>query len=88
MSVPADVYQFGAMYGLSIISIFFVCFATSYVYLPVFYGLQLNSTYEYLKLRFNASIRSYCSLLFIFNSILYMSIVVYVPALAYSQGKN
>lgn len=57
------------------------------VYLPVFYKLQLTSSYEYLKLRFDTRIRVMASFLYALANLLYIPVVIYVPALAFSQGK-
>lgn len=53
--------------------------------MPVFYDLQLASSYEYLELRFSKNIRSLASFLYIISLMLYIPIVIYVPALAFSQ---
>lgn len=57
------------------------------IYLPVFYKLQLTSTYEYFKIRFDNNIRLIGSVIFTINTFLYLPIVIYVPALALNQGK-
>lgn len=62
------------------------CLAVAEIYLPVFYKLQLTSSYEYLKLRFDGRIRVMASFIFALAMLLYMPIVIYIPALAFSQG--
>ncbi|KAF7285221.1 hypothetical protein GWI33_011544 [Rhynchophorus ferrugineus] len=57
----------------------------AYAYLPVFYKLQITSSYEYLNLRFNNTVRLLGSILFLTKMLLYIPIVIYVPALAFSQ---
>ncbi|KAJ3634046.1 hypothetical protein MTP99_010956 [Tenebrio molitor] len=57
----------------------------AFAYLPVFYKLQITSTYEYLNLRFNETVRLLGSILFLTKMLLYIPIVIYVPALAFSQ---
>ncbi|XP_020284757.1 sodium-coupled monocarboxylate transporter 1 isoform X2 [Pseudomyrmex gracilis] len=85
LGTPAEIYNFGTQYWITVISIFFAGLAVAYVYLPVFTTLQLNSVYEYLECRFDRNVRMLISSIFVFDVILYESIVVYVPALALSQ---
>lgn len=85
MGAPTEIYLFGTLYWLVCVSVVFVAVATNYIYLPVFYELQLTSTYEYLQLRFNRSVRIMASVLSTVGLLLYIPIVIYVPALAFSQ---
>lgn len=59
-----------------------LCFLVGRVYMPVFHNLQLVSSYEYLELRFNSSVKMMCSSVYTVSMMLYLSIVVYTPALA------
>lgn len=52
------------------------------LYLPVFFGLQKTSTYEYLELRFGRYIRMLTSLTYTLQMVLYNGIVLYAPAIA------
>ncbi|KMQ98114.1 sodium-coupled monocarboxylate transporter 1 [Lasius niger] len=85
LGTPTEIYNFGTQYWITIISIFFSGVVVATVYLPVFTNLQLNSVYEYLEIRFDRSVRTLISLIFVFDAILYQSIVIYVPALALNQ---
>lgn len=87
LAVPADVYMYGASYWWSMVSMTITGSATAFIYLPVFFRLQLTSSYEYFKLRFDSSLRVISSLLFALTMLLYLPIVIYIPALAFSQGK-
>lgn len=62
-------------------------FVTIYVYLPVFYQLGITSTYEYLERRFDNRVRQCASGLFALSLFVYLPIVTYIPALAFSAGK-
>lgn len=42
--------------------------------------------FQYLRLRFNQKVRLLGSIIFIIKMMLYIPIVIYVPALAFSQG--
>ncbi|XP_011167300.1 sodium-coupled monocarboxylate transporter 1 [Solenopsis invicta] len=85
LGTPAEIYNFGTQYWITIISILFSGIVVATVYLPVFTTLQLNSVYEYLEIRFNRPVRILISFIFVLDVILYQSIVVYVPALALNQ---
>nr|XP_034182969.1 sodium-coupled monocarboxylate transporter 1-like [Osmia lignaria]XP_034182970.1 sodium-coupled monocarboxylate transporter 1-like [Osmia lignaria] len=85
LGTPAEIYNFGTQYWITIISIFFSGVVVATVYAPVFVSLGLNSVYEYLEIRFNRGVRTLISLIFVIDVVLYQSIVVYVPALALNQ---
>lgn len=87
LGLPAEIYAYGTQYWMCGISVLLVAIITSYVYLPVFYKLQLTSTYEYLKYRFGHGIRTTASLLYALHTLLYVPIVIYVPSLAFNQSK-
>lgn len=42
--------------------------------------------FQYLRLRFNSTVRLFGTIIFILKLMLYIPIVIYVPALAFSQG--
>lgn len=65
-----------------------VAFVTNYVYLPVFYSLDIISIYEYFELRFDKKIRTFATVLFAINICLYQPISMYVPILAFTAGKT
>ncbi|PSN54821.1 hypothetical protein C0J52_02922 [Blattella germanica] len=88
MGAPTEVYLYGTLYCWVALSIVFVGIITYYLYLPVFFDLQLTSTYEYLELRYSRSVRVMASVMCTIQLLLYVPIVVYVPALAFSQGRN
>lgn len=46
LGTPAEIYNFGTQYWITIISILFSGIVVATVYLPVFTNLQLNSVYE------------------------------------------
>lgn len=63
-------------------------FALAYVFLPLYLRLGLTSTFEYLERRFNRRIRLLASIVFTVKSMLFIPVVIYVPALAFSQGRR
>ena len=82
LALPADVYLYGASFWLFIPALIVVSIGTMYIYLPVFYKLQITSTYEYLERRFDSTNRMFASLLFAIGLFLFLPVVIYLPALA------
>lgn len=85
MGDPSEIYTYGTLYWLACFCAPPVGILNNYLYLPVFYELQITSVYEYLQLRFNRSVRIMASVLCTIGMLFYIPIVMYVPALALSQ---
>jgi Na+/proline symporter len=85
MSIPAEIYAHGSQYSLMPIPSVAVGIALTYIYLPVFYELQLTSSFQYLELRFDKSVRLTASFIYALAMIIFIPIVIYVPALAFAQ---
>lgn len=85
LGAPSEMYTFGTQYWMMCLSACIVCVVVAVAYMPVFYTLQLVSTYEYLELRFDSSVRKFASFMFTIYQVLHTPIVLYVPALAFSQ---
>ncbi|XP_050362273.1 sodium-coupled monocarboxylate transporter 1-like [Nymphalis io] len=85
LGTPAEIYNYGTQYWLVIVGITLSCIVVATVYLPVFCTLRLSSSYEYLELRFNRHVRAVASILFLLDEVLFLPMVVYVPALAFNQ---
>ncbi|KAK3773632.1 hypothetical protein RRG08_061841, partial [Elysia crispata] len=58
---------------------------SAHVYIPVYYKLKINSVYQYLELRFNRTVRTVGSCLFIIQMVLHIPIALYAPSLAFSK---
>ncbi|KAG7313328.1 hypothetical protein JYU34_000439 [Plutella xylostella] len=85
LGLPAEMYTYGTQFYMVVASEWAVSLTVGFIYLPVFYNLQITSTYEYLRLRFNSTVRLFGTIIFILKLMLYIPIVIYVPALAFSQ---
>ncbi|KAJ8791560.1 hypothetical protein J1605_020282 [Eschrichtius robustus] len=46
LGTPSEVYRFGAIFSIFAITYFFVVVLSAEVFLPVFYKLEITSTYE------------------------------------------
>ncbi|XP_076643027.1 sodium-coupled monocarboxylate transporter 2 [Halictus rubicundus] len=85
LGLPAEMYVYGTQFWCVVLADSFVSLTMAFVYLPVFYGLGITSSYEYLKLRFNDAVRLMGSVIFLIKMLLYIPLVIYVPALAFNQ---
>ncbi|XP_055509712.1 sodium-coupled monocarboxylate transporter 1-like isoform X2 [Leucoraja erinacea] len=82
---PAEVYSFGIMFLMFGFTWFITMIATSLIYIPLFYRLNIISTYEYLNRRFGQLVRYQVVCCFLIYMFLYLGIVTYAPSLALSQ---
>ncbi|XP_063164171.1 sodium-coupled monocarboxylate transporter 1-like [Candoia aspera] len=85
LGTPAEIYRFGIMFFFFAITYIVVVVVSAEIFLPVYYRLNITSTYEYLEMRFNKQLRLCGTGLFLILTILYTGIVIYAPALALYQ---
>ncbi|RXM34523.1 Sodium-coupled monocarboxylate transporter 2 [Acipenser ruthenus] len=85
LGAPSEVYRFGGAFILFGFSYSMVVLFTAELFVPVFYRSGITSTYEYLELRFNKTVRIAATLIYIMQTIVYTGVVVYAPALALNQ---
>ncbi|XP_037034061.1 sodium-coupled monocarboxylate transporter 2-like [Bradysia coprophila] len=85
LGVPVEIYTHGTQYWMFIMPALVVAVSMIYVYLPVFHDLQLTSCYAYLEKRFDKNVKMMASTVYAVQNILFIPIVMYVPALALSQ---
>jgi len=79
--LSSEVYTRGTQFSVVVVSYVIATPVIGYIYLPVFFKLGNLSLYEYLEIRFGRLTRVTTSLAFSVQMILYMAIVLYVPAL-------
>ncbi|XP_065488485.1 sodium-dependent multivitamin transporter [Caloenas nicobarica] len=82
LGAPGEIYRFGTEYWFLGCSYFLGLLIPAHIFVPVFYRLRITSTYEYLELRFNKTVRVFGTITFIFQMVIYMGVVLYAPALA------
>ncbi|XP_055547211.1 sodium-coupled monocarboxylate transporter 1-like isoform X2 [Wyeomyia smithii] len=85
LGTSTEIYVYGTQYCYIVFAIILMGFVMHYIFLPVFHDLQITSAYEYLQLRFDQRMRIFGSILFTVACLLWMPIVIYVPALAFNQ---
>ncbi|XP_055599842.1 sodium-coupled monocarboxylate transporter 1-like [Uranotaenia lowii] len=85
LGAPSEIYAHGGQYWMSIICAFLLMFLMEKIYLPVFYDLQVTSVFSYLSQRFDNTVRSAASFVYALAVMIYIPVVVYVPALAFNQ---
>ncbi|XP_063824104.1 putative sodium-dependent multivitamin transporter isoform X2 [Ostrinia nubilalis] len=81
LGVSAENYYYGMIFIVANLGYGLATPIASSLYLPVFFGLQKTSTYEYLELRFGPRLRMLASLTYTLQMILYNGIVLYAPAI-------
>lgn len=85
LGTPSEVYYFGTMYWWTSVTYVIMTIVTCTVYIPVFCNLDLTSCYKYLDLRFNKVVRTAGTVAYLIQTILYLGLVTYLPALALNQ---
>ncbi len=70
LGTPAEIYKNGTQYVLLVLSYPFVMAATNYIYMPVFFNLNVSTSYEYLEWRFNKAVRVLGSCCFVLQMVL------------------
>ncbi len=81
MGAPAEYFTYGLPMASQTLSIVLVVPVVMYVFMPFYHRLQVYTAYEYLEQRFDLSVRTLASGLFVVWRILWMATATYVPAL-------
>ncbi|XP_076162290.1 uncharacterized protein LOC143144111 isoform X5 [Ptiloglossa arizonensis] len=69
LGLPAEIYVHGTQFWCVIVADSLVSLTMAFVYLPVFYDLGIDSSYEYLKLRFNNAVRLTGTVIFLLKMV-------------------
>lgn len=69
LGFPTDVYKHGTQLLLSLVSTVLACLILGTIFIPVLYELNLISSYEYFNRRFNNSVRTLGSTLFVIKMV-------------------
>ncbi|XP_050390523.1 sodium-dependent multivitamin transporter isoform X2 [Patella vulgata] len=79
---PVEIYNYNTMFWYLCLAMVLAIAAASFIFIPFFYELGITSAFEYLELRFSKHVRILGCLLYIFQTMMYVSFVLYAPALA------
>ncbi|ESO00063.1 hypothetical protein HELRODRAFT_140272, partial [Helobdella robusta] len=85
LSAPGEIYAYGTCYSYLGLSYFIGKPLAMHFYIPILYKMKILSAYEYLERRFNKLIRICGSIIFVLQTLLYLPLVLYTPALALAQ---
>ncbi|XP_072339864.1 sodium-coupled monocarboxylate transporter 1-like [Scyliorhinus torazame] len=85
ISAPAEVYLYGMMVLLFNVSCLITVVFTCLIYIPLFYRLNIISTYEYISRRFGSAVKYLIVITFLTYMFIYLGIATYTPALALSE---
>ncbi|XP_077488579.1 sodium-coupled monocarboxylate transporter 2-like [Amblyomma americanum] len=83
LGLPSEVFVRGATIWTGAISSSIAVLVAAFVFLPMYYKMDITSINEYLEKRFmSTAIRNIASAVFIVQTLLYMGVVLYGPSLA------
>lgn len=85
IGTPAEAYLYGTPFWLFFISYAIMSTISAEIFVPLFYRLNITSTYEYLEMRYNKLIRVIGTSMYIIQTALYTGMVIFAPALALNQ---
>ncbi|XP_059622980.1 sodium-coupled monocarboxylate transporter 2-like [Phlebotomus argentipes] len=80
-----ETYAYGLTMWMFIVIAMIRLVVIQYIFLPVFYELQLLSSFSYLEQRFDRTVKKIASAMYLVAGIIFMPIVIYVPALAFQR---
>ncbi|KAK8757990.1 hypothetical protein V5799_004377 [Amblyomma americanum] len=83
LGLPSEVFVRGSTIWTGAISSSIAVLVAAFVFLPMYYKMDITSINEYLEKRFmSTAIRNIASAVFIVQTLLYMGVVLYGPSLA------
>ncbi|XP_070542890.1 sodium-coupled monocarboxylate transporter 1-like [Ptychodera flava] len=88
LGYPAELYIYGVQYTMRTLNILFSFPFIAYFIIPVIRGLRITSSFEYIGLRYNLSLRITCAIIAMLHLLLMTAITIYAPALAISAVQD
>ncbi|KAK8759657.1 hypothetical protein V5799_002711 [Amblyomma americanum] len=83
LGLPSEVFVHGSTLWMSVISTTGSILVAAFVFLPMYYKMDITSINEYLEKRFmSTAIRNIASAVFILQTLIYLGVVLYGPSLA------
>ncbi|GAB0101000.1 hypothetical protein DMENIID0001_171170 [Sergentomyia squamirostris] len=81
IGMTTDVYLYGTLHWMYILTFLLMTLTVTLVFLPIFHELQLPSTFGYLNLRFGRKVQLLASMISMITASVYVAISLYVSAL-------
>ena len=95
LAIPGEVIKHGPLFFGYVFAMPFVYYTVGRLIIPYIMRLKVTSAYEILEKRFNGSIRTLSSLIFIILRLLWMAVIIYattdkvlIPILGFSPDKT
>lgn len=74
MGLPSEMYTYGTQLWIGVIAETLSFAVAAICFVPVLYNLQLTSSYEYLELRYNSTLRKLGSALYLLGTVRRLSL--------------
>eukprot|EP00057_Strongylocentrotus_purpuratus_P026344 XP_011680818.1 PREDICTED: sodium-coupled monocarboxylate transporter 1-like [Strongylocentrotus purpuratus] len=81
LGTPVDVYMYNTMFWWICLAYIIGGALVCRMFVPLYFKTGVVSAFEYLELRFNKTVRVFCSLLFIVQMMVYLGVILYLPSL-------
>uniref|UniRef100_A0A1B0GPJ7 Sodium/solute symporter n=1 Tax=Phlebotomus papatasi TaxID=29031 RepID=A0A1B0GPJ7_PHLPP len=81
----SEIYAYGVHSWIFLLLGVFRLLMVQFIFLPVFYELQLVSSFTYLERRFDHTVKVFAGVVFILSGFLYVPLTIYVPSLAFQE---
>ena len=83
LGTPAEIYTHNTMFYWILVAMLIATASAAHIFIPIFYRLNKTSCFEYIELRFGIVARLLASFLFLVQTLVYLSFVLYAPSLAF-----
>ncbi|GAB0093542.1 hypothetical protein DMENIID0001_086950 [Sergentomyia squamirostris] len=85
IGLSMEVYAYGLHTWMYIVIIPIWGLVMHYIFLRIFYDLQLDSSFTYLEMRFDKSVKQFASALYVISGFFVMPLMIYTPALCFQE---
>ncbi|XP_055703691.1 sodium-coupled monocarboxylate transporter 2-like [Phlebotomus papatasi] len=80
-----EVYAYGLHNWMLLATVLPWMLVIQYIFLPVFYDLQLMSSFTYFEMRFDRSVKHLASALYVITGMFLIPLTIYVPSLVFQE---
>ncbi|XP_067675334.1 sodium/iodide cotransporter-like [Haliotis asinina] len=82
LGLPVETYTYSTMFWWLALGMLIAVAGSAHIFNPVLHNLGITSAYEYMELRFGATVRLIVSFCWLFQTLFYLGSVLYAPSLA------